>query len=307
MRKQLVLLLTIGLLALVGCEAKDAKIDVVDAKEATDETVTTDADAASSEATDELPNDALDASDSSTTSASMISIADEMAAMEEKSLEYENADWDVPQLDMNLQAQEWYTLWDDELNSLWERLSATLSGSQKDEMVADQREWVDCKEKNVIAAGIPVYGGSLQPLLEYSTAKDMTRARAYYLAEQLALVTGESYTIPADIQASFEGAGATVDEAFESLKGSYTTTNCEFHVETVEESDFMADNFAEGTKWVFWYTRGGVFTEDNLYAYTDKVLVFRSESLYYVIEEAYSGDGVVVSYGEELDDMQTLE
>lgn len=50
-----------------------------------------------------------------------------MAEIESKSLAYENADWSLPQQEMNAKGYEWFALWDDELNALWGRLTATLS------------------------------------------------------------------------------------------------------------------------------------------------------------------------------------
>lgn len=47
------------------------------------------------------------------------SIQDEIAKVEVKSCEYENADWSsMGQQEMNQLTAQWYQLWDDELNSL---------------------------------------------------------------------------------------------------------------------------------------------------------------------------------------------
>ena len=97
-----------------------------------------------------------------------LSIRDEMAEVESKSLEYENADWDIPQQEMNAKADEWYVLWDNELNSLWSRLKNELSEDELAPVLEEQRSWIDRKAKNVIGAGFSAYGGTLRPLLESS-------------------------------------------------------------------------------------------------------------------------------------------
>ena len=59
-------------------------------------------------------------------------IQKELAKIEEQSNEYENADWSsMAQADMNQTTAQWYQLWDDELNSLWSRLSDELDAETK--------------------------------------------------------------------------------------------------------------------------------------------------------------------------------
>lgn len=124
------------------------------------------------------------------------SIQDEIAKVEDKSREYENADWgSMGQQEMNQLTAQWYQLWDDELNSLWSRLSDELDTETKAEVLDEQRAWIDRKEKNVKGAGMAAFGGSLQPQLENDTAKDMTRARTYILAGYLADVRNENFII----------------------------------------------------------------------------------------------------------------
>jgi len=70
-------------------------------------------------------------------------IQDELARIELKSLEFENADWDsMPQQEMNQLTGQWYMLWDEELNSLWGRLSDELDAQKKTEVLEEQRAWI---------------------------------------------------------------------------------------------------------------------------------------------------------------------
>lgn len=104
-------------------------------------------------------------------------IQKELATVEEQSDEYENADWSsMGQQDMNQTTAQWYQLWDDELNSLWSRLSDELNAETKATVLEEQRAWIKRKEARVNGAGMEVYGGSLQPQLENTVAEEMTRA-----------------------------------------------------------------------------------------------------------------------------------
>ena len=78
------------------------------------------------------------------------SIQDEIAKVEKKSLKYENADWSrMSQSRMNQVSAKWYQLWDDELNSLWHRLSDELDAKTRMRLLKEQRAWIKRKEGNV--------------------------------------------------------------------------------------------------------------------------------------------------------------
>ena len=99
------------------------------------------------------------------------SIQDEIARVEEMSREHCDIDSSyMGQQQMNAHSAEWYKLWDDELNSLWSRLSDELDTETKAKVLTEQRAWIKRKEGNATAAGLEAFGGSLQPLLESETA-----------------------------------------------------------------------------------------------------------------------------------------
>lgn len=159
------------------------------------------------------------------------SIQDEIAKVEVKSHEYENADWgSMGQQEMNQLTAQWYQLWDDELNSLWSRLSDELDAETKAKVLDEQRAWIKRKEENVKGAGAAAYGGSLQSQLENSTAEEMTRARAYILAGYLADVRNESFTIPAEIQESIDMADPSLNDVLQNLKDSGYLMKSAVHV-----------------------------------------------------------------------------
>ena len=140
-------------------------------------------------------------------------IQKELAKIEEQSIGYENADWSsMGQADMNQTTAQWYQLWDDELNSLWSRLSDELDAETKAKVLEEQRAWIKQKEARVKGTGMEVNGGSLQPQLENTVAEEITRARAYILAGYLADVRKESFSIPLEIQKSLDASNLSLDD-----------------------------------------------------------------------------------------------
>ena len=52
-----------------------------------------------------------------------------------------------------------------------------------DALLIEQREWIADKEETVKEAGAEYEGGSIQPLIEYTEAAEITKKRVYELAE----------------------------------------------------------------------------------------------------------------------------
>ncbi|MDO5156455.1 MAG: lysozyme inhibitor LprI family protein [Eubacteriales bacterium] len=234
-----------------------------------------------------------------------VSLQEEIDAVEAKSVEYEKANWDIPQQEMNSKSNEWYMLWDDELNALWSRLGKTLSEDKMTALQEEQIAWVKRKEQNVCAAGLEAYGGSMQPLLENSTAMTMTRARVYELAKILAEAKQETFTISETVQNSIAGVDVSLDSVFEALKGDYYPTDeLNIRICPLAESDFTADNFPEGTKWVFYYSHSDVLTEANIYAYNKDALIFKKADTYYAIQKGMEGDVMILSAGDDLNSLE---
>jgi uncharacterized protein YecT (DUF1311 family) len=139
------------------------------------------------------------------------SIQEELEEAESLSWEcYESVDQsDMGQQEINQLTAQWYQFWEDELNSLLDRLTDELDDETKADLLAEQQAWLQQKEENVQNAGAAFSGGSLQAQLENMTAEEMTRARAYTLAGYLAEVRGESFTISPDIQESLDAVDDT--------------------------------------------------------------------------------------------------
>lgn len=91
----------------------------------------------------------------------------------------------LSQSEMNQLSGEIYTLWDDELNSMWKRIKEILPKDEMARLTEEEIAWISEKEAQVAAAGAQWEGGSMQPLAENGTAARITRERVYELAEYL--------------------------------------------------------------------------------------------------------------------------
>lgn len=91
----------------------------------------------------------------------------------------------LSQGDMNVMAEDLYKTWDEVLNQLWSKLKGKLSEEEFQVLLEEQRAWITKKEAEVEEAGKEVEGGSLYPLLTYTTAADLTEERVYELYELL--------------------------------------------------------------------------------------------------------------------------
>lgn len=99
--------------------------------------------------------------------------------------------------EMNVSSQWLFVIWDTELNSLWSRFSDSADQQTKERMLAEQRNWIDMKEEAALRSiGSSKENGSMYPLLLNSFLKDITRNRAYVLANELAGIKGETFVMP---------------------------------------------------------------------------------------------------------------
>ena len=203
------------------------------------------------------------------------SIQDEIAKIEEKSREHCNIDTSsMGQQEMNRHSAEWYMMWDEELNSLWSRLSDELDADTKARVLEEQRAWIKKKEGNVTAAGIQALGGTLQPLLESDTAGEMTRARVYILAGYLAEARNESFTISPEIQESLDAAEISLDELFKQVEGQWIFDEARGACVGIERTE-TCDYGVEGSNWTIWVTGGDIFSDLDVYGYTETNILFK--------------------------------
>lgn len=99
------------------------------------------------------------------------------------------------QLDMNRASNWLFTIWDTELNNLWERFSNLADPDTKDRILTEQRNWIAMKDE-ITLLSIGSSEGSIYPLLYNSLWEEKTKNRAYYLANGLAKIKGEEFIMP---------------------------------------------------------------------------------------------------------------
>jgi len=101
------------------------------------------------------------------------------------------------QMEMNISSQWLLAIWDTELNNLWSRLSDLADEQTKERLLAEQRNWIAMKDEVVLLSlGTSEENGSMYPLLMNSFLEEITKNRATILANELAKLTGEFYTMP---------------------------------------------------------------------------------------------------------------
>ena len=104
---------------------------------------------------------------------------------EEDSAVLENklaTDSSLKQMDMNQIANEIYVIWDELLNDMWEELKVTLDEKTKNDLLAEQRDWIADKEEQVKEAAAVFEGGSMAPFAGDRKAAELTKERVYELA-----------------------------------------------------------------------------------------------------------------------------
>lgn len=101
------------------------------------------------------------------------------------------------QMEMNISSGWFFVIWDTELNSLWSRFSNSTDPQTKERVLAEQRNWIDMKEEvTLLSLGTAEENGSMYPLLQNSFLEEITKNRAYVLANELAKIKGESFVMP---------------------------------------------------------------------------------------------------------------
>lgn len=99
--------------------------------------------------------------------------------------------------EMNVSSKWFFVIWDTELNSLWGRFNSSADQQAREALLAEQRNWIDMKEEVTLESiGSSDEGGSMYPLLENAFLEEITRNRAYVLANALAGIRGESFVMP---------------------------------------------------------------------------------------------------------------
>ncbi|SHJ62341.1 lysozyme inhibitor LprI family protein [Pseudobutyrivibrio xylanivorans] len=117
------------------------------------------------------------------------------------------------QTEMNENSQWGLLVWDTELNSLWSRMSDELDSATKEEILAKQRIWVAMKDNAANHLSATYEGGSIWSMIYNDEQANITRRRAYVLANEYAKFKGEKFSMPArDNTGYFVDTQGTTDE-----------------------------------------------------------------------------------------------
>ena len=141
------------------------------------------------------------------------SLQEELTNMEKVTQKYTPlAEAAQTQGEMNVAAHWLYTIWDTELNNLWSRLSSSADRQTKENLLAEQRNWIDLKEEvTLLNIGSREENGSMYALLQDSYLEEITKNRAYVLARELAKIKEEDFVMP-EVSAKYgEMEGSFVD------------------------------------------------------------------------------------------------
>lgn len=103
----------------------------------------------------------------------------------------------LTQGEMNVASQWLYVIWDTELNNLWSRFSSLAEMDTKEMVLEEQRNWISMKEEvTLMSLGLPEENGSMYTMNVNSLWEEYTKNRAYFIANELAQIKGESFVMP---------------------------------------------------------------------------------------------------------------
>lgn len=99
--------------------------------------------------------------------------------------------------EMNVSSQWFFVIWDTELNNLWSRFTDAADQQIREKVLTEQRNWIAMKEEVMLfSIGSREENGSMYPLLCNSFLENITKHRAYIVANELARIKGESFVMP---------------------------------------------------------------------------------------------------------------
>lgn len=89
----------------------------------------------------------------------------------------------LTQLDMNLLAADIYTVWDNALNDIWNRLKQTLSDEEMSILTKEEKEWIAYKDYEANRLASEYDGSSSKDLMVYQKKAELTKQRVYELTD----------------------------------------------------------------------------------------------------------------------------
>jgi len=161
---------------------------------------------------------------------------------------------------------------------------------------------------HVRGEGFSAYGGSLQPQIENTVAEEMTRVRAYILAEYLAAVRNEEFVMPSEIPENMDNVDPCLNDIFQKFEGQWIFDDSRGACVGVERSETCAYG-VEGSNWTLWVTGGDIISDLDVYGYAENRILFKVPhddfDSYY--EMALNWENIYYfSYGTSLDAMDEV-
>ena len=148
-------------------------------------------------------------------------IKEELAEIEKKDAEIgEVIKNSTTQSDINKNSEKRFTLWDDELNSIWNR----LSDADREALMSEENRWIRQVDGNSKAAYLEYLSASMASGNASARKRNMTRKRVYELAAYLAKEKGESFEIPEEVKTEIENENPSLDEIFKDFEGEWSIT-----------------------------------------------------------------------------------
>ena len=89
--------------------------------------------------------------------------------------------YNAPQVEMNRQSYEEYTLWDEELNYVYKDIYKRLDSKGKSKLKKSEIKWIKKKEKRAEDEAAENIGGSIYPLIYNGSLIQSTKARIRWL------------------------------------------------------------------------------------------------------------------------------
>ena len=103
----------------------------------------------------------------------------------------------LTQPEMNAASQWLFAIWDTELNNLWGRFSDLADQETREKVLEEQGNWIAMKkEVTLMCLGPQEANGSMYSMLLNSLWEEKTKNRAYIIANELAKIMGEAFTMP---------------------------------------------------------------------------------------------------------------
>ncbi len=104
--------------------------------------------------------------------------------------------------EINKISNEWYTLWDDELNSLWSRFWDEADKKTRDSALEEQRSWISTKEEKANTEASKYEDTAKAENIKIQTRAKLTRLRSYEIASMLGKLIDQNVILPSS---NYEG------------------------------------------------------------------------------------------------------